>query len=112
MAEEVNFSEWEKLDLRVGKIVKVEEIEGADKLYKLEVDLGKDLGKRVVCAGIKEYYKKEDLKGRRCILFVNLQPRMMRGVKSEGMILAADNSRGGIVLIAPEKDIELGSRIR
>lgn len=111
--QEVNFQEWSKLDLRVGKIVKVEEIEGADKLYKLTIDLGKELGKRVVCAGIKEYYKKEDLKGKKVILFANLQARMMRGVKSDGMILAAVNEdESKVVLIEPEKDIELGSRIR
>ena len=71
----IDFKDWEKIDLRVGRIEKAEDIEGADKLYKLTVNLGKE--NRIVCAGIKKHYKKEELKGKSCILFVNLQPRMM-----------------------------------
>jgi len=111
MSETITFSDWEKLDLRVGKILKVEDIEGADKLYKLEVDIGDE--KRTVCAGIKKYYKKEELQGKKCVLFVNLEPRVMRGIKSEGMILAAESDdKSKVILIEPEKDIEVGSRIR
>ncbi len=113
MTSEVDYSDWEKLDLRVGKILKVEEIEGADKLYKLEIDVGKEVGKRTVCAGIKKYYSKEDLKGKKIIVFANLKPRMLRGIESQGMLLAADNSEGGkVVLLSPESDIEIGSKIR
>jgi len=108
--EQVDFPSWEKLDLRVGKIVKVEDIENADKLYKLEVDLG-NLGKRTLVAGIKKYYKKEELRGKSCVVFVNLKPKIMRGIESKGMILAAVNDKGKIVLISPEKDIEIGSKI-
>ncbi len=111
--EQVDYSDWEKLDLRVGKILKVEEIEGADKLYKLEVDLGKELGKRTLCAGIKKYYPKEDLKGKKIIVFANLKPRMLRGIESQGMLLAADDSEDGkVVLLSPESDIEVGSKIK
>jgi len=111
--EPIDFSLWEKLDLRVGKILKVEEIEGADKLYKLEVDLGKELGKRTVCAGIKKYYKKEDLKGKKIIVFANLKPRMMRGIESQGMLLAAaEKDDAKVVLISPEEDVEVGSKVR
>ncbi|MFZ1970713.1 MAG: methionine--tRNA ligase subunit beta [Candidatus Nanoarchaeia archaeon] len=109
----INFEEWAKLDLRVGQIKKIEDIEGADKLYKLEVDLGKEIGKRIVCAGIKPYYKKEDLKNKKIVLFVNLAPRKLKGIESQGMILAAvtkDESK--VILLSPEKDIEIGSKIR
>lgn len=110
MADEIiKFEDWQKLDLRVGKILKVGDIEGADKLYKLTIDIGSE--KRTVCAGIKEYYKKDELKGKKCILFVNLQPRVMRGIESKGMILAADED-GKPTLIVPEKDVEAGSKIR
>lgn len=109
----VDFSEWEKIDLRVGKIAKVEEIEGADKLYKLTVDLGKEIGKRTVCAGIKKYYSKDELKNKKIILFVNLAPRMMRGIESQGMLLAAVNEKDDkVTLISPEKDIDVGSKVR
>ena len=86
-------------------------IKGADKLWKLTLDVGM-IGERIVCAGIKEYYSKDELKGKKVILFLNLAPRKMRGVESQGMILAAGNKETNTcVLISPEKDIELGTRI-
>ena len=108
----VNFSDWEKLELRVGKIESVEEIEEADKLYKLTIDLGSEIGKRIVCAGIKPYYSKEELMNKKIVLFLNLKPRKIRGIESHGMILAAGSSdTDNCVLISPEKDIENGSLI-
>lgn len=112
----VDFDEWQKLDLRVGKIIEIEDIEGADKLYKLSIDLGSELTPeqpRILVAGLKPFYSKEELKDRLCIVFTNLQPRKMKGIQSEGMILAAvspDESQ--VSLIQPEKDIEKGAKIR
>ena len=103
---EASFSEWEKIDLRVGKIVEIEDIEGADKLYKLKIDLGNKLGKRTICAGLKEHYKKDELKNKKIIIFINLAPRTMRGIESQGMLLAAvSNDHKKVVLISPEKEI-------
>lgn len=105
------FSDWEKLDLRVAEIKEVEEIEGADKLYKLTLDVG-ELGERTICAGIKQYYSKDELVGKKIIYFSNLKPRIMRGIESQGMLLAAStDDHGKVVLISPEKDIENGSRV-
>lgn len=107
----VEFSDWEKLDLRVAEIKNIEEIEGADKLYKLTLDVG-ELGERTICAGIKEFYSKDELIGKKIIYFANLAPRKMRGIESQGMLLAAGSKETNIcVLISPEKDIENGSRI-
>lgn len=107
----VDFSDWEKLDLRVGQIIKVEEIEGADKLYKLSVDIGDEI--RIVCAGIKKYYSRDELKGKKIILFTNLAPRKLKGIESQGMILAAVNKEESeVVLLTPENDIEVGAKIR
>lgn len=107
----VNFEDWEKIDLRVGKIVEVEDIGGADKLYKLNVDIGEKENK-VVCAGIKKHYSKEELKNKKIILFVNLAPRKLRGIESQGMVLASVNKdESTVILISPEKDIEVGSRV-
>ena len=109
----IPFDDWSKVDLRVARILKVEEIEGADKLYKLTVDLGKELGKRTVCAGIKKYYSPDELKNKKIILVQNLQPRMLRGIESQGMILASVNKEETkVVLISPEKDMEVGSKVR
>ena len=112
MVDTIPFSDWKKIDIRVGKILKVEDIEGADKLYKLEVDVGEEKPRTLV-AGIKKHYKKEELKGKKCIVFCNLEPAKIKGIESEGMILAAvSDDESKIVLIQPEKDIEVGSRIR
>jgi methionyl-tRNA synthetase len=109
---QINFSDWEKLDLRVAQIKKVEDIEGADKLYKLTLDVGKEIGKRTICAGLKQFYNKEDLKGKKIILFANLAPRMMKGIESQGMLLAASTeNHEKVILISPEKDIEVGARV-
>ena len=108
---QVEFSDWEKLDLRVAEIKEVEEIKGADKLYKLILDVG-GLGERTICAGIKSYYSKEELIGKKIIYFSNLKPRVMKGIESQGMLLAASSSEHeAVVLIFPEKDIENGAKI-
>ena len=109
----VDFSDWEKLELRVAEIKNVEEIEGADKLYKITLDVGSEIGERTVCAGIRKYYSKDELIGKKIILFVNLAPRKLRGIESQGMMLAAVNEdESKVVLISPEKDVEVGSRVR
>jgi methionine--tRNA ligase beta chain len=110
--ETIKFEEWQKLDLRAGKILSVEDVVGADKLYKLIVKADKE---RTLLAGLKKHYTKEELIGKRCVVFCNLTPRVMKGITSEGMILAAvsENEEGEkVVLLQPEKDIEEGSRVR
>lgn len=109
----INFSDWQKLDLRVAQIKNVEDVENADKLYKLTLDVGGEIGERTVCAGIKQFYSKKELKGKKIIVFTNLAPRIMKGITSQGMILAAVNEdETEVVLIGPEKEIENGSRVR
>jgi len=107
----IEFKDWEKLDLRVGQILKVEDIDGADKLFKLSVDIGNET--RVVCAGLKSYYSKEELVGRKIILFVNLAPRKLKGIESQGMVLASvSGDEKQVRLIKPDEDVEVGSRVR
>lgn len=106
----IPYNEWAKLDLRVGKILNVKPHPNADKLVLLEIDLGTE--KRTLVAGIKQYYSEKELKGKQCLVFTNLEPKEVRGVKSEGMILAAVNKdKSKVILIAPEKEAELGSKV-
>lgn len=108
----VKFSDWKKLDLRVAEIKSVEGIEGADKLWKITLDAGKELGERTICAGIKEHYSKEELIGKKIVYFSNLEPKKMRGVQSDGMLLAVvSEDESEVILLVPEKDIKLGGRI-
>jgi len=104
----INYQDFDKLDLRVGKIASVSEIKGADKLYNMTVDFGEE--KRQVIAGIKPWYKQSDLKGKKAVFIVNLEPATIRGLKSEAMILAAEQGKK-VVFIGPEKDIKEGSKI-
>ncbi len=112
MAEGViEFSDWDKLDLRVAQIKKAEDIPGADKLYKLTLDVG-ELGERIICAGLKPFYSKEKLLNRKIVYFSNLKPRIMKGIESHGMLLAAtkgDHSKVSVLI--PSEDIEVGSKI-
>lgn len=108
----VSFDDWSKLDLRVAQIKKVEDIPDADKLYRLSVDVGPEIGQRTLCAGLKEYYSKEDLQDRKIVMIVNLAPRKMRGVESQGMLLAASNdNHSKVILLNPGEESEPGMKI-
>lgn len=108
----ISYADFAKLDLRVAKILDADDIPGADKLYKLTIDLG-ELGKRTICAGIKQHYKKEDLIGKEIVVVANLEPRKMKGVESQGMLLAASTeNHEKIILLKPEKAIEPGSKVQ
>lgn len=108
----IPFSIWDQCDLRVGKILEVEDHPKADKLYILQVDLGQ-LGTRTIIAGLRKVYTKEQLKGKLGIFIANLEPVVLRGVKSEGMTLAAVNSDESVIaILEPNKKIEPGSKVR
>jgi methionyl-tRNA synthetase len=108
--EIVKFSEWEKIDLRTGEILEIEDIPGADKLYKIKIDLGTET--RVLVAGLKSYYTKQELEGKKCVVFCNLEPRKIKGIESKGMILAAVNEdRSEVKLIQADGVIDSGAKI-
>jgi len=112
----ISFEDFKKLDLRVGKILKVEEHLSADKLYLVTVDLGQDLeGKAVektLVAGIRAHYSKEELLGKLVIVVNNLEPAVIRGVESCGMILAAsDKDKKHVIVLTPDKPIVSGSKV-
>jgi len=108
--ETISFNDWSKLDLRVGEILEIEEIKGADKLYKLKIDLGTET--RTLVAGLRQYYTKEELDGKKVIVFCNLEPRKIKGIESRGMILAAVNDdKSEVKLLNPEGIAEAGWKI-
>ncbi|MDO8620689.1 MAG: methionine--tRNA ligase subunit beta [Candidatus Levybacteria bacterium] len=104
----ITFDEFKKLDIRVGKILSAEKIEGTDKLLKLEVDFS-DFRRQIV-SGIAQFYKPEDLVGKLSPFILNLEPRVMRGVESQGMLMAVDVD-GKAVLLKPLKKVPAGSAI-
>jgi len=107
--EKISFNDFQKLDLRVEKIIKVEKIKNTDKLYKIEIDLGSE--KRTIVSGIADKYTPDELMGQLIVVVVNLEEKIIKGVKSEGMLLAVDDESGP-VLIVPLSQVKVGSKVR
>lgn len=106
----ITYEDFDKLDLRVGKVIEAEKVPKADKLLKLTVDLGFE--KRTILSGIAEYYKPEELVGKLVTVVANLAPRKIRGIESQGMLLMAGNDFGKLYSVGPELDIEPGSVVK
>ena len=117
----ISFDEFKKLDLRIGKIVAAERMEGSDKLLRLEVDLGSETQpasegdevrlRRQLVAGVAEHYAPDALIGREIVVVANLEPKTLKGIESQGMLLAADDA-GAPVLLSPERDVPPGSIVK
>jgi methionyl-tRNA synthetase len=110
IAETIDFPDFARVDLRVARIVEAAEVEGADKLLRLKLDLGGEA--RNVFAGIRSAYRAEDLVGRLTVIVANLAPRKMRFGTSEGMVLAAGPGGEDIFLLTSDPGAEPGMRIR
>ena len=107
---EITFDEFQKLDIRIGRITEANQIPGSRNLIRIMADFGTE--KRQAVAGLVQWYKPEELVGKKYVFLLNLQKRVMMGVESQCMILAAEDDKGNIVVLQPEKDIAEGSRIR
>jgi methionine--tRNA ligase beta chain len=107
--ETISFDEFMKLDIRIGRVLEAERVPGTDKLMKMKVDVGDRTVEMV--AGIADRYAPEDVKGKQVPILVNLEPKTIRGVLSQGMILAATEG-GSAVLLHPDKDLDAGAKIR
>lgn len=107
----LNFETFMEVELRVGKITEVTDHDNADKLFVVSIDDGSEDG-RTICAGLKEYYTPEQMVGKSVVFVANLKPRKLRGVMSEGMMLAADDGNGGVKLVTIDGDISPGSEVR
>ena len=110
--EKISIEDFAKVEMRVGQIKTAERIVGADKLLKLTVDIGTEI--RQICAGIAQYYEPEKLVGRKVAVVVNLAPRKLRGVESNGMVIAAAVGPEGRPVLAgfPDEDVEIGARLK
>jgi len=109
--EKIAIEDFAKVEMRVGQVKTAERIVGADKLLKLTVDIGTEV--RQICAGIAQFYEPESLVGRKVVVVVNLAPRKLRGVESNGMIVAASvGPEGRPVLAAFTEDVEVGARLK
>jgi len=107
----ITFDDFAKLDLRVGTIVAAERVPKADKLLKLSIDIG-EAQPRTVVSGIAMHYAPEQLPGQQVVLVANLEPRKMRGVESQGMVLMAEDAAGKLVFVQPKDAIGAGAEVR
>lgn len=107
--EEIAFDDFTKMDIRLGKILEAEKVEKADKLLKLLVDTGLD--KRTIVSGIAEHYSPEEVIGKTVQVLMNLAPRKIKGIESQGMILMAEDENNKLSFVVPEKDFEAGCGI-
>ena len=109
LKSEIVFDDFAKIDLKVGTILAAEKVEKADKLLKLEVDLGFE--KRTIVSGIALHFTAEDIIGKQVVVVANLAPRKMRGIESQGMILMAEDKSGKLHFVNPDSVIDAGSGV-
>ncbi len=107
----ISYPEFQNVDLRVGKVLSAERVEGSEKLLKLMVNVGPEIGERQIIAGIGKAYSPEVMVGREIIIVINLEPRSLMGLESQGMLLAADDESGP-TLLKPDKDALPGAKIK
>ena len=105
----VDFDTWQKLDLRLGRVIEAEAHPKADKLLVLKVDLGKE--QRQLVAGLREYYRPEELVGKTVVVLANFEPRKLRGIWSQGMVLAGVEEGGEVGLITCDKQLKPGTKV-
>lgn len=108
--ENIDFEDFLKLDIRVGKVVECSKVPKADKLLQFKIDDG--LGGRTIVSGIAKHYKPEDLVGKQVTFIANLAPRKLKGVESQGMILSAEDADGRLVVMTTESDVTCGSEVK
>ncbi|MFR9165590.1 MAG: methionine--tRNA ligase [Dysgonomonas sp.] len=106
----IQFDDFEKLDIRVGMVLECIKVPKADKLLQFLIDDG--MGKRTIISGIAQWYKPEELVGKQVCFIANLEPRKLRGIESQGMILSAENADGSLSLIQPSVPVESGSQVK
>lgn len=106
----IQYDDFAKIDIRIGRVVAAEMIPETDKLIKCTIDFGLELGERTIVSGIAQWKKPEELVGKQLPYIINLAPRMLRGVESQGMLLAASDE-SGVVLMQPERELPPGTKL-
>jgi methionyl-tRNA synthetase len=110
MKEQIQYDDFAKLDIRIGKVIAAELVPDTDKLIKCTVDFGEE-GQRTIVSGVAQWKKPEDLIGKQLPYVINLAPRVLRGVESQGMLVAASDE-SGVVLLQAEREVPLGTQLR
>jgi methionine--tRNA ligase beta chain len=106
--EKIDFDTFKKVEMKVGKIIEISRVEGADKLYKLQVDVAEETPRQIV-TGLVQFYSEEELLNKHIVIVSNLKPAKFRGEESNGMLLAAGSEEGGFSIITLDREAPIGS---
>lgn len=110
MTDHIQYEDFSKIDIRIGTVLAAELVPDTDKLIKCTIDFG-ELGERTIVSGIAQWKKPEDIVGKQLPYIVNLAPRMLRGVESQGMLLALSDD-DGLALLLPERNVQKGTKAK
>tara|TARA_Y100000310_G_scaffold345696_1_gene468443 strand:- start:7596 stop:7919 length:324 start_codon:yes stop_codon:yes gene_type:complete len=105
----ISFQDFQKTELKVAKILSIEDIEDKDKLYKIKISLGEE--ERQIVAGLKQFYLKDELEGKNIVVVANLEPATIAGIESQAMLLAAKDAEGKYKVVEIDEAVEPGSKI-
>lgn len=108
--ELINYDDFAKVEFRIGEIKEAQAVEGSEKLIRLVVDFGKELGERIVFSGIRKWYQPEELINKKTVFVVNMVPKKIMGEESQAMIFGAENGDDMSILLL-DKDLENGSKV-
>lgn len=108
----ITINEFAQVELRVGTILEVEEVPKSEKLYKLTVDFGPEIGQRTICSGVRAHFTRNELRGKQGVFVANLAPRAMMGIPSQGMMLFAEDAAGKLQLVSPSGLVSNGTKLR
>lgn len=109
----IDIEQFMKVKLRIGAVLSAELVPKSNKLLKLEVDLGTEIGTRQILSGIAQHYSPAEMVGKRIVVLMNLKPRKVMGLESQGMLLAASNEDASVLsLVEPARDVPIGSVVR
>jgi methionine--tRNA ligase beta chain len=106
----VSYQDFSKIELRIAKIISAEDISGKDKLYKLSIEIGEEKP-RILVAGLKPFYTKEQLQGKQIVVVANLDPKPLGGLISQGMLLAVKNKKEKFSLLTVEEEVAPGEKV-
>lgn len=110
--DKIQYDDFAKLDIRIGLVKEVAPVEGSEKLLKCTIDFGEELGERTIVSGIAKYKSPEEMVGKKFPYIVNLVPRMLCGVESNGMLLALSFGEDQFSFLSPEEDVPPGTKIK
>lgn len=110
-SEYLTIDEFSKLEARIGVVLSAEAVEGSEKLIRFVLDFGEEKPRQIL-SGIKAWYEPANLIGKKMLFVINLAPRKMMGLESQGMLMAVDGTEGEPVFLIPEKEVSPGSRVR